>query len=79
MDSADISQRVAALKSEIASLQRASSRYTHMSHHTPLERQEHASRMERLEQIMLELSELAERLHHCFDSSMARKRPDWAA
>lgn len=74
-----ISERVATLRKEIATLHRANELYMEAVSHTLFEIHKHMCRVERLEQIMLELAELAGRRGSSPAYPLARKRQDWAA
>ena len=57
----EISERVTALKREIASLRHTDEVYTRKLHHTLNEALEHMARMERVQQILDELTTLTKR------------------
>ena len=61
MDDWQISERLVALKSEIATLRNADQVYTKKRQHTPNEAREHIKRMERVQQILEELTALTQR------------------
>lgn len=82
MDGGDLrttSTRVATLRTEIAILYRANEFYLQAVRHTLFETQEQVRRRERLEQIKVELSEMANGHDALFERALARKPLDWAA
>jgi hypothetical protein len=63
VDQRSISERVKELRQEIASIRAANDRYQLQEHHTISEIQEHTRRLERLDQILRELTDLTLRIN----------------
>ena len=79
MDSLTVSDHVATLRGEIATLNWANRLYLATTRHTNVERQGQTYRRDRLQRIVDELIGLACRRGPSTQFLMLRKRQDWAA